>query len=466
MAGAAFFDLDRTLLKKASTPYIRKALSEVGLTSAKAIPGEGLMLRWYNSLGESIPHMALARLAAYASQGWPVELAQRAGEMVAGTLAEQLAPFARPLLDEHRKEGRKLVLATTTPYHLVAPFARLIGFDDVIATKYEVRDDRFTGRLDGAFIWSGWKLSAVRNWAKDNGCELSESFAYSDSVYDAPLLAAVGHPFAVNPDPSLRALATARRWPVLHLDVPPGVPKLGGMEPFNVVARLARPSTFPFAKFQIQGTERIPKKGPVIIACNHRSYFDVAAVGMLASKIGRPIRFLAKKEVTDAPVIGYLARAMGAIRVDRGSRSDQPLAEAIRALKAGDAVGIFPQGTIPRGSAFYETNLIGRTGVARLAAATGAPVVPVAIWGTEKVWPRSARIPHVSNVLNAPKVSVMVGKPIRAAVLQLDANSATEAIMDAIAKLLPEEARTAKVPTASEIASASPPSSGTRTAKS
>ncbi len=454
---AAIFDLDRTLLTGASTPYIRKALAAVGLATERGLPGEGIFLRIYDTLGESLPHMALARLAAFASAGWPVEAAKKAGELAAELLAPQVAPFAGVIIDEHRSAGRLLVLATTTPHHLIAPFARALGFDEVVATRYASRDGSFTGRLDGSFVWSGWKLAAVRKWAAEAGVDLAASFAYSDSVYDAPLLQVVGHPFAVNPDPRLRALALARRWPVLHLDVPQGVPKVAGIEPFDVAVKLVRPQMMPFARFDIRGAERIPKRGPVIVASNHRSYFDVAAVGFLAAATGRPLRFLAKKELTDAPVVGYLARAMGAIRVDRGSGTDESLSQAIRALKGGDAVGIFPQGTIPRGREFFEPVLAGKTGVARLARASGAPVVPVAIWGTENVWPRSAHFPRVTQVWKPPRVNVRVGEPIPAEALPRDAAEATRVVMEAIMALLPEELNGKREPTAEEIRAAMPP---------
>ncbi len=457
MSGAAFFDLDRTLLKGASTPAIRKALAQVGLVSEKAIPGEGVFVRVYDVWGESLAHMALARLAAFACKGWDVEKATQAGELIAEMLMSKVAPYAPALIEEHRNDHRYVVLATTTPKHLVEPFARRLGFDDVIATTYEVRDGHFTGRLSGSFVWSGWKMSRVKSWAKNNSVSLKDSFAYSDSVYDVPLLSSVGHPFAVNPDNRLRALAIGRRWPIIFLDVPPGVPKFAGLEPFDVVAKIARPSLGAFARFEVLGAENIPKTGPVIVAANHRSYFDVGAVGILASTIGRPIRFLAKKEVMDAPVIGAVARAMGAIRVDRGSGSDRPLQDALRTLGSGMAIGIFPQGTIPRGEKFFEPKLVGKTGAVRLAQESGAPIVPVGIWGTENVWPRSARIPRVSAVLSPPLVTITVGEPITVDKLPNDVQQATTNLMDQIASLLPAEARDKIVPNQDQIRSALPP---------
>jgi putative phosphoserine phosphatase/1-acylglycerol-3-phosphate O-acyltransferase len=154
--------------------------------------------------------------------------------------------------------------------------------------------------------------------------------------------------------------------------------------------------------------------------------------------------------VFDAPVVGQLARAMGGIRVERGTGSDEPLREAARALEAGDLVAMMPQGTIPRGRAFFEPELVGRWGAARLAAMTKAPVVPVGLWGTEQVWPRNARVPNVLNVTHPPTVTTRVGEPVKLYYKSLDAD--TERIMRALEALLPPESREVREPTPEELA--------------
>jgi putative phosphoserine phosphatase/1-acylglycerol-3-phosphate O-acyltransferase len=132
------------------------------------------------------------------------------------------------------------------------------------------------------------------------------------------------------------------------------------------------------------------------------------------------------------------------------------LTSAIAALKGGEVVVVLPQGTIPRGDAFFSPKLEGKTGAARLAAATGAPVIPVGMWGTEKVWPRSARMPNMTNVLNPPQVRVRVGPPIKG--LTGDARADTVKIMKAISAQLPPEARRARKPSGDELRQAQPPS--------
>jgi putative phosphoserine phosphatase/1-acylglycerol-3-phosphate O-acyltransferase len=232
------------------------------------------------------------------------------------------------------------------------------------------------------------------------------------------------------------------------------VPKVLGLEPLDLVRFVVQPQLLRFVRFDIGDVGHIPERGPAILVANHRSYFDVAALGLTVLRTGRPFRYLGKKEVFDAPVIGPLATAMGGIRVERGSGSDQPLREAARALAAGELVAIQPQGTIPRGREFFDPVLRGRTGAARLAAMSGAPVIPIGLWGTEAVWPRSSRIPNLTNVVHPPSVRTRVGRPVR---LELaDAEADTERIMAAIVDLLPPEARLPREPTAEEIARALP----------
>jgi putative phosphoserine phosphatase / 1-acylglycerol-3-phosphate O-acyltransferase len=455
---AAFFDLDRTLLAGSSGPVFTEALRDAGLVTSRSVPGEQLIYRLFDAVGETLPSMALARQAASLAKGRSQAAVRAAAERATKVLVQRIQPYAHALFDEHRAAGRLLVLATTTPFDLVEPLAQRLGFDAVVATRYGVAaDGTYDGKLDGRFVWSLGKRAAVRAWALEHGVELKESWFYSDSVYDTPLLRAVGHPVVVNPDPRMVVLAAARRWPTIHLDMPPGVPKLPvlGLEPQRVAFAFVRPEMFPYARWDVKGAERIPRAGPAILVGNHRSYFDPTAVAMLVAQTKRSVRFLGKKEVFDAPVVGQMARAMGGIRVDRGTGSDEPLKAAAEALAGGQLVAIMPQGTIPRGPAFFDPELKGRWGAARLAALTKAPVIPIGLWGTEKVWPRSARLPNVWNVANPPRVRVRVGGPVHLAYRSADAD--TQRIMAAIADLLPAEARVHHEPTEAELRLTYPP---------
>lgn len=451
MEHAAFFDLDRTILSGASAHVVSRVLRETGVVN-RNIPGESLMYQVFETFGENLPSMVLGRQAVIAMRGHSREEVRAASRTAAPDILAMVQPYAKQVIDGHRAEGRKVVLATTTPRDLIEPFAELMGFDDLIATTYAVdADGCYTGELDGQYVWSRGKRDAVKRWAEEHGVDLAGSYAYSDSVFDEPLLASVGNPFCVNPDWRLRLMAAARRWPVMHLDVPLGVAKVPvvGLEAQQVLMKFARPEVFPYARFKISGTENIPTDGAAIICGNHRSYFDIAAVSLAVAKTGRAVRFLGKKEVFDAPVIGPLAAALGGIRVERGTGSDEPLRAATESLVAGDLVALMPQGTIPRGRAFFDPVLKGRWGAAKLAAQTKAPVIPIGIWGTEKVWPRNAKLPNITNVTSPPDVIIVVGAPVPLSYTDADADTA--AIMAAISALLPPEGREYYEPTEDEL---------------
>ncbi len=455
-AGAVFVDLDRTLIRSASGPVFHQAMEAEGvLPSGRHLPGDGLMYAYYNRFGESVPFIGLARAAARVMRDRSPEATRRAGKRAVEALVDLVQPWALEALAAHQAEGRPLVLATTSPSDLVSPLADSLGFDAVIATRYAERDGRYTGRLEGGFVWGMGKRAAVGRWAADHGVDLGASHAYSDSFFDLPLFLGVGNPHPLNADPRLAVVAATRRWPLEHWDRAPGIPSVVGFEPYHLVRPFFRPEAFPYARFDLRGMGHIPESGPVLLVSNHRSYFDVAAIGLVAARLGRPVRFLAKQEVFDAPVVGRLARALGGIQVDRGSGSSDPMRRAAAALRAGEVVIVLPQGTIPRGRDFFDPVLVGHTGAARLAAETGAPVIPVGLWGTERVWPRSSRVPNVGALRHPPRVSITVGPPVPLGLE--DAVADTAVVMGAISDLLPDEARGGHIPTPEDLARTRPP---------
>jgi len=455
--GAAFFDLDRTLLAGASGEIFSEAMQRAGLSSGP-FPGEKFLFGLFHRIGETLPAMAIARQGVTLAKGRSAATVRAAAETVVEQLVDLVQPFAEVAFTTHRDAGRPIVLATTTPYDLVKPLADALGFDDAVATRYAVdADGNYDGTLDGPFVWSAGKLAAIRTWADEHGIDLAESWAYSDSFYDTPMLDAVGHPVVVNPDPRMVLVAATRRWPTVNLDVSPGVVKIPvvGLEVQDVALRLNRPAMYPYARFDIGDVDSIPNSGPCILVGNHRSYFDVSAMSLVIAKSGRPARFLGKKEVFDAPIVGQVAAAMGGIRVDRATGSDEPLQAAADALAGGEMVTMMPEGTIPRGPAFFDPVLRGRWGAARLAQMTGAPVIPVGLWGTEKVWPRSNRLPNMLNFTDPPVVRVRVGEPVKLKGKSLDAD--TRRIMKGIVAQLPDEAREQRTPTRDELLATFPP---------
>jgi 1-acyl-sn-glycerol-3-phosphate acyltransferase len=167
-------------------------------------------------------------------------------------------------------------------------------------------------------------------------------------------------------------------------------------------------------KFDFEGEENIPRKEGAILSINHIGYLDFALTGTAALPAGRYVRFMAKKEIFDNKLSGPLMRGMHHICVDRSSGTASFVA-ALRALRAGEIVGIFPEGTI---SVSFEIKEI-KSGAVRLAMGAGVPVIPTVVWGSQRIWTKK-----VKKDLRRKKVPITVrfGKP-----LYFDKNSDVEA---------------------------------------
>ena len=156
-------------------------------------------------------------------------------------------------------------------------------------------------------------------------------------------------------------------------------------------------------KMDISGQENIPTTGGAILAINHIGYLDFALAGTAVLPTKRFVRFMAKKEIFDNKIAGPLMRGMHHINVDRSNGSASFVA-ALRALRAGEIIGIFPEATISKS---FEINEL-KTGVVRLAMGAGVPVIPTIIWGSQRIWtkgvPRDLRRKHVP-------ITIVLGKP-------------------------------------------------------
>ena len=139
-------------------------------------------------------------------------------------------------------------------------------------------------------------------------------------------------------------------------------------------------------RFDFQGEENIPRKGGAILAINHVSYLDFAIAGTAALPVKRYVRFMAKKELFDNKIAGPLLRGMHHINVDR-SNGAASFATALRALKSGEIIGIFPEGTI---STSFEIKGL-KTGAIRLAADAGVPIIPTIVWGGQRVYTKGVK---------------------------------------------------------------------------
>jgi len=445
---AAIVDVDRTLLTGRPGRMLRDALRRAGV----AVPA-GPLRPAVDAAATASLSTQLCLLAAQASRGWPDAAVREAATTAAEAVVDDVAPYLRPLLDDHRSAGERLLLVSAAPRAVAEPLGELLGAEDVVGTTGP--DGRgLLAPILGPLVWARSKAEAGEAWLRSARVSPSAAHAYADNFFAGPLLASVGHATAVDPDARLTALARTRDWPIRHLDVPEGVVKVAGRELQEWLRPFAGVDAMLNARIEIGGLEHVPGRGGAILAFNHRSYFDAAVAGLVAAQAGRAVRGLGKKEVLDAPVLGLFARAAGTIRVDRGTGSHEPLKAAALALRAGEVVMIAPQGTIPRGPAFFEPELKGRWGTARLAAMTRAPVIPMGLWGTEQVWPRNARLPRI-DPFRRPRVTVRIGPPVELTYDDLDTD--TRLVMAALVDQLPPEAHERRTPTEEELRLTYPP---------
>jgi HAD superfamily hydrolase (TIGR01490 family) len=217
---AAFFDLDKTLMAGSSGMHFARVASRHGIVS------RGQLLRWgrdhlrYRLRGASDEETKeVLKVARELITGVPAVDIDRMGAEVMASILPRIYPRMLDELYSHQDAGRPTFIVSAAGNDLVAALARVLGADAGIGTRYAVdAEGRFTGRLDGPFVYGEGKVAAMSRFAEQDGIDLQASYAYSDSASDLPMLRAVGHPVAVNPDPELAAVAAQEGWEVMRFE--------------------------------------------------------------------------------------------------------------------------------------------------------------------------------------------------------------------------------------------------------
>jgi HAD superfamily hydrolase (TIGR01490 family) len=214
---AAFFDLDKTVIAKSSIVALGPEFHARGLlhrrTLVWAVVSQMMFLRFgadedkLRSIRESVLKV---------TKGWDREEVRA---LVADTINDVIEPLiydeAIELIDQHLGDDDEVYLVSMAPEEIVEPFAELLGITGFISSRARIDEEgKYTGELD-FFAQGENKAVAIRSLAEQRGIELADSFAYSDSATDVPMLDCVGHAFAVNPDRALAKIAVEREWPTL-----------------------------------------------------------------------------------------------------------------------------------------------------------------------------------------------------------------------------------------------------------
>ena len=219
---AAFFDLDKTVIAKASIVAFGRPLRREGLITRRTIVRAVTQQLIFLQFGADEQRLAKVRDSMLAlTKGWDRE---QVASIVRETLIDTIEPLiyaeALEVLESHRQDGDRIYIVSAAPEEIVTPLAELLGVDGSLASRANLDEhNRYTGTME-FYCYGPNKAIAINELAERTGIDLARSSAYSDSATDIPMLEIVGHPYAVNPDKQLALEAGERGWEILEFTKP------------------------------------------------------------------------------------------------------------------------------------------------------------------------------------------------------------------------------------------------------
>jgi putative phosphoserine phosphatase/1-acylglycerol-3-phosphate O-acyltransferase len=418
---AAFFDLDRTLV----AGFSANAFFQERLLSGRMSPRElGQSLRGVANFAAGrtgFSGLMTATAAAYRGMAESV-LVELGEEVFVKHLATQIYPESRALVRAHLDRGHTVAVVSSATRYQARPAARDLGIEHVLCTRLELEDGVFTGRVIHPTCWGEGKSIAARDFAAGREIDLAQSYFYTDSADDLPLLEAVGNPRPLNPDRRLTGIAAERGWPIRRFDSrgTPGaldVLRTGlvyasalstawtglGTALLNNSRRQAvnlMMTTFgelgtalSGIDLQVEGEQHLWSQRPAVFVFNHQSGIDALLVMKL---LRRDVVGVAKREVRANPIFGPLFAAAGTVFIDRANREKaiEALRPAVDALERGFSIAIAPEGTRS------PTPRIGRfkKGAFHIAMQARVPVVPIVFRNALDALPKGGAIVRPATV--------------------------------------------------------------------
>jgi HAD superfamily hydrolase (TIGR01490 family) len=218
--GAAFFDLDKTLMSGSSGMQFARVAARQGIVSRRQLASWGWDHLRYRLRGATDEETAdVLKVARELITGVPEKTISRMGPEVMGAILPRVYPQMLDEVHSHQDAGRPAFIVSAAGNDIVGSLAAVLQMDGGIGTRYEVDGDgRFTGRLEGPFVYGPGKVEAMERFAAEHGIDLAASYAYSDSASDLPMLRAVGNPVVVNPDRALAEVAEEEGWGSLRFE--------------------------------------------------------------------------------------------------------------------------------------------------------------------------------------------------------------------------------------------------------
>lgn len=424
----AFFDLDRTMVAGFSVfGLLFDAVlgGRIGPRQLGAATLAGLRFQ----LGQ-LPFADFVREAAGLLRGVTDEEMERAGEQLfEQRLAPVVYPEAMALVRAHRRAGHTLAIVSSATRYQTEPLARALGIPHVLCTRLEVEHGRLTGDLVPPPCYGEGKLTAARGLAGGHGVDLEETFFYTDSDEDLPLLEQVGRPRPTNPGRGLAQIAAERGWPArtfssrglpATMDVVRTVLSVGSLVPsvlLGVPVALLEGRWQPLANLTIatwgelgtalsgitldvRGEHNLWAERPAVFIFNHQS---AAEPLLLCKLLHHDFVAVAKQEVRRHPIFGPAFTIAGTVFIDRGNHVEalRALEPAVQALRDGLSLVVAPEGTrssVGRLAPFKK-------GAFRMAMAAGVPIVPIVFLNSLDALPKHgivARPARVEVVVHPP----------------------------------------------------------------
>ncbi len=418
---AAFFDLDQTLLAGFSAAAFFRERLVSGRMGPREI-AESLLATLSFALGRTgFSGMMAATTAAYRglAESVLVELGQ---EVFEKHLATQIFPESRALVQAHRERGHSVAIVSSATRYQAEPLARDLGIEHVLCTRLGVADGVFTGEVLRPSCWGEGKLQAARELAARLDLDLAQSWFYTDSHDDLPLLEAVGRPRPLNPDRRLAQVAKERQWPVRRFTsrgrpgagdllrtglvyasllpsvwagVAAGIVNRSRREGLNVAASIWGDLAASLAAIdlRVEGEQHLWSRRPAVFIFNHQSGLDLV---LMLKLLRRDLSGVAKRELRRNPIFGPLFSAAGIVFVDRSDtrKAIEAMQPAVEALREGRSLAIAPEGTrspTPRLGRFKK-------GAFHLAMQARVPIVPVVFRNVLDALPKGALVVRPATI--------------------------------------------------------------------
>jgi putative phosphoserine phosphatase/1-acylglycerol-3-phosphate O-acyltransferase len=428
-AVGAFFDVDGTLIAGFSAlAFMRDRLTS-GRMSPRDVAATLLSTARFQAgrLGFS---GLVAATAAWLRNVPEQELEELSERIFTRAIASAIYPESRALVQAHGRRGHTLALVSAATRYQIEPLARELGIPHVLCTRLEVENGRLTGRHVWPTCYGGGKALAARALAREQGVDLGQSYFYTDSHEDLPLLEIVGRPRPTNPSRRLVTIAARRGWPVrrftgrgtpsvgelvrttlavasiipaLALGTIPGVLNRSRRDMMNlaITAWGEVATVLAGITLDVRGEEHLWSRRPAVFIFNHQSGVDML---LLCKLLRRDFVAVAKQEMRANPIFGPAAALAGTVFIDRSNRQKaiEALRPAVAALRDGLSIVIAPEGTrsvTPRLGAFKK-------GAFHMAMGAGVPIVPIVF--------RNAldALPKHGLVVRPATVEVVVHPPI------------------------------------------------------